>query len=187
MARRFFTLTAALAGLAFAASVPRPAHAAGSDAAAFAAGGAFCLEIGDHKGEMFQHLKLVTTPAASPEAQNVITVHGVERGNWMDGNTLNVYFNQLSGTGTVAPAAMPGARGDKLFISLAGSGNGYAKDGKPELWTLQYTLELDPATLEGSFFGISAQSGAVADGAAYSEQAKTFTLRKIAPMKCGEF
>lgn len=187
MTRKLFTLSTILAGFAIAASAMNPAHAAGSDAAAFAAGGAFCFEIGDHKGEMFQHLKLVTTPAASAEAQNVITVHGVERGNWMDGDTVSVYFNELAGTGTVAPAAMPGAHGDKLFISLAGSGNGYAKGGTPELWTLQYTLELDPATLEGTFFGISAQSGAVVDGAAYSEQAKTFTLRKITPMKCGEF
>lgn len=181
------TPTTGLKTLAFMAGlgallVPVPAaQAQEATAEAFAKGGTFCFDIGsdgDH-----QHFKLVTEPASSPGPFNVIEVHGIEKGQWQKA----LYLNGLTGTATLGPSSRPGASDTTLHISLVGNGNGFTKEGVPELWTLQYSLELSPATLTGTLYGAADQSGTIAEGAAFAAKSAFAILRDVKPRGCETF
>lgn len=175
---RAITVAAALplAGLALSA----PASAEG-----FPAGNAMCFEISTAKDGAFDRLKLVAEPAA--QATDVLAIHGVEKGTWMNDGKPTIFFNELSGTGTVAAAAAPDTKGNRLFIGLTGNGSGYRPDAKRELWALQYALDLDPASLKGTLLGFAEQSGAIQDGKPYKKASRTYLLKDATPIDCSAF
>ena len=174
---------ALMAGLG-ALFMPGPAaQAQEATAEAFAKGGTFCFDIGSGSDGDHQHFKLVTEPASSPGPYNVIEVHGIEKGQWQKA----LYLNGLTGTATLGPSSRPGASETTLHISLVGNGNGFTKEGTPELWTLQYSLELSPATLAGTLYGTADQSGTIAEGAAFGAKSAFAILRDVKPMGCETF
>lgn len=158
---------------------------AAADAESFPAGNALCFEIGTAKDGSFDHLKLVAEPA--PQATDVLAIHGVEKGTWVNGGTPSIFVNELSGTGTVAPSAAPDAKGNRLFIGLTGNGSGFRPDGNRELWTVQYALDLDPTSLKGSFLGFGERSGAIQDAKPYKKASKVYTLKDATPIDCSTF
>jgi hypothetical protein len=172
---------ALMAGLG-ALFMPGPAaQAQEATAEAFAKGGTFCFDIGsdgDH-----QRFKLVTKPASGPGPFNVIEVHGIEKGQW----EKNLYLNGLAGSATIDPSSVPGSTDTALHISLMGNGNGFTKEGAPELWTLQYSFELSPATLTGKLYGYADESGPIAEGVAYAAKSSFAILRDVKTMSCDTF
>lgn len=164
-----------------------PAAAEPLSAAAFSAGQTVCFELGDHKDGAFQHLKLVFEPAPGDGSYPVIPVHGIERGTWQSGAASGVYVNEFAGTGTVAPSAQPASTDSRLFITLTGGGNGYKSDGSAELWTIQYALDLDPATLEGRIYGVAIESGTLVNGDPYRSMNANNIVKEVTPSSCAEF
>ena len=154
-------------------------------AEAFPAGNAMCFEIGTPKEGSFDRLKLVAEPAS--QATDVLAIHGVEKGTWMNDGKPTIFFNELSGTGTVAASAAPGSKGNRLFIGLTGNGSGYRPDGKRELWVQQYALDLDPASLKGTVLGFAEESGAIQDGKPYKKASRTYLLKDATPIDCSAF
>ena len=174
---------ALMAGLGATIMSGPAAQAQEATAEAFAKGGTFCFDIGGGSDGDHQHFKLVTEPAASPGPFNVIEVHGIEKGQWQK----TLYLNGLTGTATLGPSSQPGASDTALHFSLIGNGNGFTKGGTPELWTLQYALELSPATLTGTLYGAANESGTIAEGAAFASKSALAIMREAKPMSCEAF
>lgn len=169
-----------LAGIGVILLATAPASAEDITADAFAKGGTFCFDIGSGRDGDHQHFKLVTEAAVSPGPYDVIEVHGIEKGALQNVK----YVNGLAGTATLAPSSAPNVTGDTLHISLMGNGNSIRKDGGQELWTLQYSLELSPATMTGTFYGYAIQSTAVTEGGDYAAENTFYVLREAKPMSC---
>lgn len=159
------------------------ADAVPNTAAAFAGGGTFCFELGGQDEGQFQHLKFVAEPTSGVAPYNVIPVHAVERGSWK-GMT---YENTFTGTATEAPSANPKAPGAALLMSLNGGGPSYKPDGSPEIWVLQYAVELRADTLSGKIVGYEMESGAVVSGKPFSSDSMNFVQKDITPIDCTKF
>jgi len=174
---------ALLAGIGASLFGGHAAQAQETTAEAFAKGGTFCFDIGSGADGDHQHFKLVTEPASAPGPFNVIEVHAIEKGQWQKA----LYLNGLTGSATLGPSSQPGASDTTLHISLVGNGNGFTKEGTPELWTLHYSLELSPATLGGKLYGYADESGVIAEGAPYAAKNSLAILREVKPMSCDAF
>lgn len=177
-------LTLAAAALALPglpAGVAAADIAADSTAAAFAAGGTFCFELGGQAQGEFQHLKLVTSPATGTPPFNVIPVHGVERGSWKGAEYENTF------TGAATESAAASGSGTALHLTIAGGGNSLKPDGSPEIWIVQYAGELKVDSLAGTMTGYETQSAAVADGKPFAAEGVTFLRKDITPMDCAKF
>ena len=172
-----------LAGIGVILLATAPASAEDITADAFAKGGTFCFDIGSGSDGDHQHFKLVTEAAASPGPYAVIEVHGIEKGALQNVK----YVNGLAGTATLAPSSVPNVTVDTLHISLMGNGNSVNEDGKQELWTLQYSLELSPDTMNGTFYGYALESTAITEGSDYATKNTFYVLRDAKSMSCDAF
>lgn len=159
--------------------------AAPAGAEGFPASNTLCFEVGSDKDGAFDHLKLVAEP--SPQSTDVLAVHGVEKGTDTKGGVQTIYFNELAGTGTVAPSAAPNAKENRLFIGLTGNGSGYKADGSRELWSFQYALDLDPTSFKGTLSGYEEESGSIQDGKGYKKETRKFRLKDVTPLDCSKF
>lgn len=172
-----------LAGLGAMFLAGPAAQAQEATADAFAKGGTFCFDIGSGSDGDHQHFKMVTEPASGAGPLNVIEVHAIEKGQWQK----DLYINGLAGSATLGPSSAPGATDTTLHVSLMGNGNGFTKEGTPELWSLNYSFELSPATLIGKLYGSADESGTIAEGAPYAVKSSLAILREVKPMSCDAF
>lgn len=172
-----------MAGLGAMVLAGPAAQAQEATAEAFAKGGTFCFDIGSGSDGDHQHFKMQTEPASGPGPFSVIEVHAIEKGQWQK----DLYLNGLSGSATIGPSSVPGSPETMLHVSLMGNGNGFTKDETPELWTLNYSFELSPATLTGKLYGHADESGTIAEGAAYAAKSSLAILRDVKTMSCDAF
>jgi hypothetical protein len=140
-------------------------------------------------GEDFDHLRLSLTPTSSRDAADgglatwaTWAVNALKRGQVAGIG----YIDTLSGTATLAPSNDPTVMTPVVQVNLAGNGYGVIDGGEPGIWSLDYNLQLDPATFTGMLFGSELESEPLVEGASFVGQRRA-VVRHVFPLDCAAF
>jgi hypothetical protein len=152
-------------------------------AADFLQGGRYCFDMSaaDRPGS-FQHLLLVVEPEKAGEGTALAGVHAIQRGN--EGG--NEYFNQFTGTATVAPSNDADSDTPTVYVSLMGNGTGLDQDA-PTLWAFSFNVVLSPETLSGKVYGAEFESSLIENGQPFTMKGARGVVLDVAPLPCADF
>jgi hypothetical protein len=151
-------------------------------------GGNFCFEIvqaSPNAGQP-QHFKLAVAKARGNQSNKIVHIDALERGLQSANPPFPGYFNQLSGSATVAEPNDGLAGGMQMQIGLTGTSFGNNGDtARTGIWVIDYAIVLDPQTLNGTITGIKrfspVQNGLI-------EETTTSAVQKdLKPMPCSQF
>lgn len=177
------SLAITLGGIAVSIPAASAAERAPPTLAMLLSGAETCFSLGGQPEGDFQRFKLKAESTSVAGRFATIPVHAVEHGLYQGTDYANMY----AGTGTFAPALTGSAAADPLEITLVGAGFNVDGAGGSKIFTQDYVVVLDAATLTGKVYGTYSESKPLVNGAPYGDVVVFAVNTEATPMSCDGF